>query len=126
VRRVLVLVAVAAAVVGFLIGLASMTKTVSDRVPPGSSSIVTFDVDIRRYPHGKAEAAAVVWAACQGTTHSRATPDGVVAADGRFRVQVRPALGEHARRRLLGCLQDMTVDRIRAHVHSIELVLATS
>jgi hypothetical protein len=32
---------------------------------------------------------------------------------------VEPALGEHARRRLVGCLEDATVDLVRANVEAV-------
>ena len=41
--------------------------------------------------------------------------DGALApiADGRYRVVLRPAVGDHERRKLVGCLEDLTVDRVR-------------
>ncbi len=51
-----------------------------------------------------------------GQTSSRASDDGALApaAGGRYRVALRPAVGEHERRKLVGCLEDLTVDRVSA------------
>ena len=38
--------------------------------------------------------------------------------EGQFRVTTAPAVGEHAWRRLKGCLEDMTIDRVLARVVS--------
>jgi hypothetical protein len=40
----------------------------------------------------------------------------VTTADGGFSVTVSPAIGEHGRKRLTGCLEDGTLDRVIGHV----------
>lgn len=64
-----------------------------------------------------------LWGACQGTVQRRLQPDGwVQVGPGRFRGTVYPALGEHARQRLTGCLEDATLDRAQADVVKMERV----
>lgn len=64
-----------------------------------------------------------LWGACQGTVHRRLQDDGwVQTGPGRFRGTVYPALGEHARQRLIGCLEDATIDRAQADVVKLERV----
>lgn len=64
-----------------------------------------------------------LWGACQGTVKRRLQGDGWEASGpNRFRGTVYPALGEHARQRLRGCLHDVTNDRVKARVVSMERV----
>ena len=48
----------------------------------------------------------------------RPTTDGGPEAlgDGRYRVVLAPAVGEHDQRKLVGCLEDLTIDRVRGDV----------
>ena len=48
------------------------------------------------------------------------TGDGRLDAlgDGRYRVVLRPAVGDHDERKLVGCLEDLTVDRVLGDVES--------
>lgn len=68
-------------------------------------------------------AADGLWGACQGTVHRRLQEEGwVQVGPGRFQGTVYPALGEHARQRLTGCLEDATIDRVMADVVKMERV----
>jgi hypothetical protein len=66
------------------------------------------------------DAAGVLWAACASTVDAY----DLVALDqvGRqlFALRLEPALGDHAQRRLLGCLEDTTVPRILGEVTRVE------
>lgn len=64
-----------------------------------------------------------LWGACQGTVQRRLQGAGwQEAGPGRFRGTLYPALGEHARQRLRGCLHDVTVDRVKAKVVAMDRV----
>ena len=101
--------------------LADLTQTRPDH-PVADSMEIVFDVSTRNPRRPALQAAQGLWGACQGTIY-RGTGAGDVAVDGqRARVVVHPALGDHGRRRLRGCLEDVTVDRVKAHVvHMREL-----
>jgi hypothetical protein len=43
---------------------------------------------------------------------------GTTAHDG-YTVSISPAIGENGRKRLVGCLEDATLDRVMGHVRSI-------
>ncbi len=122
-RVVLVLVLL---VVGALSvdGLGDLTQTRSDPVDPDSRSEIVFSVDTRRYHQPEEDAARNLWAACSGTMNRHLVePSFVPTGDGRaVRVVVEPGLGDHARQRLVGCLEDASVDRIRGDVQSVRLV----
>lgn len=64
-----------------------------------------------------------LWGACQGTVQRRLQGAGwQETGPGRFRGTLYPALGEHARQRLRGCLHDVTVDRVKAKVVAMDRV----
>ena len=117
-RAVVVLVAVTA-LVGGLDVLADLTQDRPDRIPAGSRSEIVLDVRHRSTGRAEARTAQGLWGACQGTVWQQLTEPGVVElGNGRFLLTTSPAVGEHAWRRLQGCLEDATVDRVRAAVVS--------
>jgi len=117
-RALLVALAVAALVLGVDL-LADMTQDRPDRVVPGSSSEIVLDLRSRDRGGSALLSAQGLWGACQGTVRHRLSEPGVVeVSDGRFRLVTEPALGEHSWRRLQGCLEDTTLDKVKAHVVS--------
>ena len=99
-------------------GLADLTQNRPDPVVDGSATVVTFDVGTRDYNGTDAEAAHALWAVCAATVSGETT--GPTATDtGDFTVSISPAIGTNGRKRLLGCLQDGTLDRIQGHVESV-------
>jgi len=109
--------AVVAAIV--IVGLAEATQNRPDQVVPGSSTTIRFSVETRRFARGESAAASTIWAVCIATVgHAVSTmPEPM---DDLWEVEVTPALGPHSRRRLVGCLEDATVDRVLADVVDIE------
>ncbi|HEX2038367.1 MAG TPA: hypothetical protein VHF47_01400 [Acidimicrobiales bacterium] len=120
-KRALAVVAVAVGAVVAVDVLADYTQTRPDPRRHTSMEIV-FDVSTRNPKRPALLAAQGLWGACQGTVY-RTTGAGAVEVEGRrARVVVHPALGTHGQRRLRGCLEDVTVDRVKADVvHMREL-----
>ena len=117
-RAVFVVVAVAALTAGLDV-LADLTQDRPDRISPVSRSEIVLDVRHRSVDPAELRTAQGLWGACQGTVWQQLTEPGVVGlGDGRFLVTTSPAVGEHAWRRLQGCLEDMVIDRVRARVVS--------
>ncbi|MGH9188185.1 MAG: hypothetical protein ACRD0U_20655 [Acidimicrobiales bacterium] len=122
------------AVVGVLVlalsagvdAIGDLTQTRPDRVPADSRTDIVFEVRSERYRPGLHAAADGLWGACAGTTgRSLIVDPGIVeVSPGRFRLSVEPGLGEHARRRLVGCLEDLTIERVKGVVVSVDLVRA--
>ena len=99
--------------------LADLTQDRPDRVIAGSRSEVLLEVDSRDRTGSELLSAQGLWGACQGTIYQRLAEPGVTeVGEGRFRLLTEPALGEHAWRRLQGCLEDATLDRVKARVLS--------
>jgi len=118
---VLVLGAIAA-----VFGLAELTQNRPDLVREGSSTEVVFVVDTKGWRQEPLAAAQAVWSVCLGTVDSQPGPEGVVEeAVGRYRAVLVPAIGEHGEKRLVGCLEDLTVTRVRGEVVSLTSASAT-
>ena len=117
-RALLAVLAVAGLVMGIDV-LADLTQDRPDHVLPGSRSEVLLEVDSRDRTGSELLSAQGLWGACQGTVYQKLAEPGVTqVAEGQFRLLTEPALGEHAWRRLQGCLEDATLDRVKARVLS--------
>jgi hypothetical protein len=114
---------VAAVVLGLLsvVGvneLADLTQNRPDPVVDGSSTVIRFDVGTRDYPGSDLQAAQALWAVCSSTVGGE---DSVLTPveTGGFTVSVSPAFGTNGRKRLAGCLEDSTLDRVQGHIESV-------
>jgi hypothetical protein len=108
------------AVMGVL-GVSSLADLTQNRPDPrveGTTTVVEFDVATRRYNGTDATAAHALWAVCAATVSGETTGPVAAGADD-FSVSITPAIGENGRKRLLGCLQDGTLDRVQGHVQSV-------
>jgi hypothetical protein len=101
-----------------IVGLAELTQNRPDEAVAGSSTIVTFDVATRDYRGGDDTAAQALWAVCSATVPGDVTAPAA-ATTGDFQVTITPAIGENGRKRLLGCLEDGTLDRVMGHVSDV-------
>jgi hypothetical protein len=118
-KRALLLLVAAIAVSMGVDALGDLTQDRPDRVLPGTRSEIVLDVQSRDRGGSALLSAQGLWGACQGTVRHRLAEPGVIeVADGRFRLVTEPALGEHSWRRLKGCLEDTTLDRVKAQVVS--------
>jgi hypothetical protein len=113
-RFVLGTLVVVATVAG-VVGLASATQNRPDAVVPGSETIVEFRVSTRDYQRGEDSAAVALWAVCSATVDGTVSPVPVRVGDD-WQVTISPAIGEHGENRLVGCLEDLTLDRVVGEV----------
>jgi hypothetical protein len=116
-RLITYVAVVAAGVVGLLV-LMGATKNQPDELPAGASSTLELAVSTRGYPGGEQTAAHALVAVCAATVGDNAVSPPEAVGD-RWRITVTPALGEHGRKRFEGCLEDVTLDRVIAHVAGI-------
>jgi hypothetical protein len=97
--------------------LGDLTQTRPDRPLARSSTEVVYQVILRdEGSQSVAKAAQGLWGACQGTIERATSPSDVRLTGPVAQVVVHPALGAHAKRRLEGCLEDATLDRVRGDV----------
>ncbi|HEX5945071.1 MAG TPA: hypothetical protein VFY82_02290, partial [Acidimicrobiales bacterium] len=116
-KAVTVLVLAVVAVIG-ISSLADLTQNRPDPVVDGSSTVLTFDVGTRDYNGTDMEAAQALWAVC-ATSVSGDTTGPTALANGHYTVSISPAIGTNGDKRLRGCLQDGTLDRVQGHVQSV-------
>lgn len=97
-------------------GLAEATQNRPDPSYEGQVSELTLRVRTKE-GYAPAVAAEGLWAQCRHTVRSRtlASPIAQVAA-GRFQLVLSPAIGTHATRRLVGCLEDATTPGVSGEV----------
>jgi len=106
-----------------LIGDATQTR--SDPSTPGVALEITLSVQTKGRVPSEDETAEALWVACRGVLNRSVTASEPVRLGGGVqRFLVTPAVGEHARRRLEGCLEDATLDRISGRVISMLEVTA--
>jgi hypothetical protein len=123
-KRALLVLALVVGGVASVDQLGDLTQSRPDRVVPGSRSEVVVEVRAKDYRLGVDQGARNLVAACAGTSgHNVVDQRSLeVAGDGTVRFSVEPALGTHNRRKLVGCLEDATIDRLVGDVVSVETV----
>ncbi|QYX80868.1 hypothetical protein [Streptomyces akebiae] len=101
--------------VSLVVGLADLTQTRKEEGNEAEATSVIVRVDMRGVPvtaERQSMAASQAWERCRNSTSVplRRTTLGELG-DGLFAGVVRPALTDHDRLRLRGCLEDADVDR---------------
>jgi hypothetical protein len=72
-------------------------------------------------------AASSLWGTCNHVLRQRITPAEILdQGAGRIELRIAEDIGPHGRQRVIGCLQDATIDRIQASVISIDAVKRAS
>ena len=119
-KRIVVVAVLVAVTIAGVDWLADLTQDRPDRVAAGSRSEIVLDVRVRQsFDPAPLRRAETLWGACEATVYQRLAEPGLVELEaGRFLAVTEPAIGEHAWRRLQGCLEDLTLDRLHGHVVS--------
>ncbi|MFI9148976.1 hypothetical protein [Streptomyces sp. NPDC053367] len=109
-----------AVLAALIVGLADLTQTRHDSEDDSAATSVLVRIDVRdgsMTPERRALAARQLWEGCRDSTSMalhRATLGDL--GEGLFAGVVRPALTEHDRLRLRGCLEDTALERARLTV----------
>jgi hypothetical protein len=101
------------------------TQDGPDPRAPGSSSTIEFTVTANNKHGGESAAAAALWAVCS-TTVDGTMSQRPQALGGAWRVTVAPEIGPRGQRRLIGCIEDMTIERVIGRVRNIERNIETA
>lgn len=119
-RRAAIVVALVVAGAVAVDRLADATQTRVDTSPDADRTELVVLVETQRYRQSPRTAAVALWGACAATVPVRLVDDAPEQLDDdRFRYVVEPAIGRYRRERLVGCMNDFTIDRIRAEVVSV-------
>jgi hypothetical protein len=103
--------------------IADLTQTRPESHPADASTRIVLDVATRRASTSELAAVGALVAACSLTTTSEVV-EGPRRVDAGYEVILEPALGDHGRRRLTGCLEDAIIDRVLGEVIEVETVRA--
>lgn len=114
-RRTALFLAFVLAVGGAVFFMREATQNRPDAVQAGTTTTIDFTVDTHRFQRGEPAAATALWAICSSTVDGTISPLPEASGD-RWQVTVSPAIGEHGENRLVGCLEDVTVDRVLGNV----------
>lgn len=118
-KRTIALIGLGVVAAVLVDAMGDLTQNRPDRPRPGSRSEIVLAVEARGRQRSPQYATESLWGACRGTVSQRLAPPGAVEVEpGRVRLVTEPALGDNAWRRLRGCLEDATVDLVRANVVS--------
>jgi hypothetical protein len=119
VKRALLILGVAAVASVSVDMIGDATQTRPDPKRPNSRTELVFRVEtVSGLP--ELTAAQGLWGACQGSALRTVLEPGMTAlGDGRYRLVLQPALGRHARDRMTGCIEDVTLDRVKGKVVSM-------
>ncbi len=96
-----------------------------DELRSDRSTMLTLDL---RATGGRVteEDALLLWLTCsRGLTREQRAADWRLSGH-RMLLTIRPALGEHQQRQLVGCLEDLALDHVRAEVRSVRDVPAAA
>ncbi|HEX4978459.1 MAG TPA: hypothetical protein VFV35_00195 [Acidimicrobiales bacterium] len=100
--------------------VADATQNRPDANIAGSAGRVVLRVDSRNVALSDDAVARSMWAACQIQIGTRYRLTGVELLDAdRVELRVRPSVGKYAERRLRGCFEDATTDRVSAEVLTV-------
>ncbi len=118
-KNLIVVLALALAVVFGVSAIGDATQTRPDRRDADRTTEVVVRLEGRNYLQSLDTAAHALWGSCSSTIGGDLVDPGIERiGDGVYRFSIRPSLGYHGQQRLLGCLRDLTVDRVRSSVVS--------
>jgi hypothetical protein len=106
--------------------LGDLTQTRPDALDEDTVSELVMSVDQDRFGSGRDAAADALWSVCYAQTSSEMAGERGLEplGGGRYRAVLHPALGKYDGRQLIGCLEDLTVDRVLADVESVRTLPA--
>ena len=125
IKRVVAIVVLAGASYAGIDLLADFTQARPDAHLAGGISQVKLSVSVDDTDLPNAlSATRGLWGACRSTINKDIAPPVITATGSNVEILIRPALGENARKRLSGCLEDAMIDHVTASVTSFETLVS--
>jgi hypothetical protein len=118
----------ALAAVGLVIGVVAVlalrnaTLSTHERIRHADRTVVVVHASVHGNEHNQTlhESVEALLSACRLEVTSDLEADPLALGDGRFRASLVPALDDTNRRQFRGCVEDWTIDQIRADVVTLE------
>ncbi|HZB71945.1 MAG TPA: hypothetical protein VE395_07400 [Acidimicrobiales bacterium] len=101
--------------------IGDVTQTRPDPNTEGLITTLVLSVSHREAGPSAVGTTEALWAACQSTLRRQLKVDVVPLKDGRVSLALTPGLGPHVHRRVVGCLEDVTFERVQVDVVSSAL-----
>lgn len=119
-RRAILFVALVGAGVLGVSAMGDATQTRPDQRHADQKTEVVFRLEGRNYRQSLDTAAYALWGSCSATVAGDLVDPGIESlGDGSYRLAMTPSLGPHGKERLFGCLDDLTIDRVKSSVQSV-------
>jgi hypothetical protein len=119
-KRVVIFVAVTLGLVVGVKAMADATQNRPDEAVAGTTSVIEFSVSTHDFQRGESAAATALWGVCASTVPGDVSPLPDAEGDN-WVVTVSPAIGRNGEKRLVGCLEDLTIDRVVGNVLDVRL-----
>jgi len=110
--RVILAMAVTALLAFFGFQLLEETTEYHGGDGKAAQTTVMFSVQIKKY-HSVDTAASALWATCTGNIGWQDAVPPVRMSDGNYVAALRPSITADTKRRLKGCLDESTLDRVQ-------------
>ena len=117
--KALLVVVLAAAVVGAIVALRETTMTRHTPVEAGTEMELVLHASSNVEEADLDELVEALFTTCQLQVATNPTGPPTPLGDDTFLLAMRPALDESDQRQLVGCLEDAVLDRLQADVISI-------
>jgi hypothetical protein len=118
VGRVFALVVTGLLLWGAVDVIGDATQTRPEAEPRDMTTELVLSVHQRGTDRTAVEAADALWNACRATLRRPLFGEPELLRGGQVLLAVTPGLGDHAQRRVLGCLEDATFDLVQVDVVS--------
>lgn len=120
-KRLLLIGAIAVGAWFSIGAIGDATQTREDVRHADRATEVVIHVEGLRYRQSLDVAANALYSTCTATVSGRLVEPGIVdLGGGDYSFAMTPSLGHHGKERLLGCLRDLTIERVKSSVVSIE------
>jgi hypothetical protein len=97
------------------------TQTRPDPDTSGMTTALVLSVTHREAGPSAVRTTEALWAACQSTLRRQLDARVAPLSGDRVRLELTPGLGPHVHRRIVGCLEDVTFERVQVDVVSSTL-----
>lgn len=96
------------------------TQTRDDVRHTDQATQIVFHVEGKHFRQSLDTAAFALFGKCAATVGGHVVEPGIEpVGPGDYRFAMTPTLGDHGKERLLGCMNDLSVDRLRSNVESV-------
>jgi hypothetical protein len=121
VRRVVAVAVAAVVLYGSIDAVRDATQSRPEPAVSGMTSELVLSVSHRDGGPSALATTRALWGYCQSTLTRQMSSSVTPLGADRTRLELTPGLGPQVHRRVLGCLEDLTVQRVRAQVVSSKL-----